>query len=124
MSFAFTRWADLPDDQVTRSKIVPAELRLRDVDVLVADPIIGGSQEADPLAHDFEDTASQIIMASVSFFKRLALGIFNDFAIPRSLGSGSFSSSRIFIFFLVGWDVVGIGIRMNQPCNQQAGDNP
>src|SRR5215207_2630293 len=64
-------------------------------------------------------SASRIIMARVSFFRRLAFGIFRLFATARSLPRGSFSSSSIFIVYSR-W----VGDGMNAKISQNASSNP
>ena len=59
VALRFTGRANVSNDQVSRAKFVAAQLRLRDVDVLIADAIVGRSQETDALAHDLEDAAAQ-----------------------------------------------------------------
>ena len=46
---------------------MPPQLRLRNVDILVADPVVCCSQEADAFAHDLQDAAAQFD----AFFLRL-----------------------------------------------------
>ena len=50
----------MPDDQIAGAQLVTPKLRLRDVDVLVADAVVGGSQETDAFAHDLEHAAAQL----------------------------------------------------------------
>src|SRR5829696_3009400 len=69
MAFALTRGTYLTDDQVARSQFVAAELCLRNVHILVADSVVGGSQEADAFAHDLQNAAAQFN----TFFLRLCL---------------------------------------------------
>src|SRR5258706_13262071 len=59
MPFALTGWSHLTNYQVACSEIMPTELGLRHVHILVADPVVCGSQKAYAFAHDLQDTSAQ-----------------------------------------------------------------
>ena len=67
MSFALTRRAHLADDQVSGAQVITPQLRLRDIDILVADLVVAGPQEADAFAHDLQDAAAQLNALSLRF---------------------------------------------------------
>lgn len=49
----------MADHQVPGAKLVATKLGLGDVDVLIADAVVGSPKETDALAHDLQDTAAQ-----------------------------------------------------------------
>ena len=52
--------AYLSDHQIAGSQFVAAQLRLGDVDILVADPVVRRTQETDAFAHDLQNSAAQL----------------------------------------------------------------
>ena len=108
MAFDFTGRANLPDDQIARTKVVPAQLRLRNVDILVADAVIGGSQETDAFTHDLEDAAAQLdalllrlrlpkLKNQGLFLQAVGIWYIEILGSGAQFARGSFSSSRIFM---------------------------
>jgi len=58
--FGFARRAHVTDHKVTRTHFITPQLRLRDVDIVFADGVARRAQEANALAHDFEDAAAHL----------------------------------------------------------------
>src|SRR5829696_1573278 len=59
MPFTFTWRTHLSYYKVSSAQVVTSKLRLRNVYILVADAVVGCTQEADTFTHDLQNTAAQ-----------------------------------------------------------------
>ena len=66
MTLRFARRAHVTDDHVAVAQIIAAQLRLGNIDIIRADPVIR-TQETNAFVHDFQDAAADFQPLALRF---------------------------------------------------------